>query len=246
MKEKAAAWQRTASLIGEDGLSRLQNAHIMVAGLGGVGSYTIEALTRTAVGTLSLIDGDRIAASNINRQLLALPASIGQLKTEAAADRLRAINPRLKLRLYSEWITADNAASFLEPKPDFLVDAIDDLPAKAALLAAALAAELPLVSVLGTGNRVQPFAQFQLADISKTHTCPLARALRKRLKGYGIERGIAVIFSPLPPESPTAERCPDEDAQPQRRPPSSISYLPGQAGLLAAGVAIHHLLNESS
>jgi len=207
-----------------------------------VGSFAVEALARSGIATLTLVDGDIVTLSNLNRQLLALHSTLGELKTAVAARRLAAINPACQVTTISDWVTPANAVSFLDgslaPTPHWLVDAIDDLPAKAALLAAAVTLGVKVVSVLGTGNRISPLAQFTVTDISQSHTCPVARALRRRLlRDYGLNSGITVVFSPLPPLP----------ANPQREENSrvgSVSYIPGQAGLIAAGVVITALAAE--
>ena len=245
--------ERTSALIGVEGFHILQKSHVLVAGLGGVGSFVIEALARAGIGQLSLIDGDIIEASNINRQLLALHNTIGRTKVEVAYERLKLINPNCDIQIHNIWLTPENITTYLACEPDWVIDCIDDLPAKTALLATAYKMRTPVLSVLGTANRKQAFAGFQLTDISKTSVCPLARSLRQRLRKLGISAGIPVIFSPhasyraseIPLVSMAIEETKVSEANnAQARTLGSISYLPGQAGLLAAGTVIERLLEQ--
>ncbi|MCL2548597.1 MAG: tRNA threonylcarbamoyladenosine dehydratase [Symbiobacteriaceae bacterium] len=219
--------ERSIRILGAAALETLAASHVLVAGLGGVGSYAVEALARSGVGTLSLVDYDYVTPSNLNRQLYALQSTLGCLKTAVATRRIADINPGCNVLSFELRITSDNVSELLSQKPDWVLDAIDDLPAKAALLATAHRMGIPSLAVLGTGNRSDPLANYTLADISATHTCPLARALRQRLRALGVESGIRTIFSPLPPQ--------------QQGTLGSTSYLPGQAGLIAAGVIIKAL-----
>ncbi|MCE5195678.1 MAG: tRNA threonylcarbamoyladenosine dehydratase [Negativicutes bacterium] len=261
----AKAWQRTALLIGEQGLSRLQAASVMIVGLGGVGSFALEAIARAGVGRIILVDDDFIEESNLNRQLLALHSTIGMTKVAAAAARIRDINPDCQIEMLCLTVTAANLRDLLERKPDYVIDAIDSVAAKAALLAEMYLAGIPVLGVMGTGNKLDA-ASFLITDISKTHTCPLARALRRELKRRGIQKGIKVIYSPLPPMTVadsadtggTEEKLPEapdkvkaetgrqEPVRLKRRPPGSISFVPSVAGLLAAGEAIRYLLQKEN
>ena len=240
---KENPWERTEQLIGPRGIQTLHTSNVTVVGLGGVGSYAVEALARAGIGELCLIDGDVLAWSNMNRQLLATHQTMGQAKVEAAARRIADINPCCITTARNMRVTPENAAELLEPRTDYIIDAIDDLPAKAALIAAAKAIGVPIISVLGTARRLDPWTGFQQADISTTHTCPLARALRKRLRLLGIETGVSVIYSPQPPHQlPQATR----ESQECRPPLGSISFVPGQAGLIAAGIVVNALLEKAN
>jgi len=229
--------ERSKALLGEAALHILAKSHVLVVGLGGVGSFALEALARGGIGRLTLVDADIISASNLNRQLFALWPTLGRYKTDLARERTLAINPTCQVTCYPQRVTSENAADFLAAKPDWLVDAIDDLPAKGALLAAAQSLGVASISVLGTGNRTNPQAGFTVADISETHTCPLARSLRRQLRLRGIDSGLLVVYSPLPPEAlhcvATTPGVP--------RTIGSVSYIPGQAGLIAAGEVLRRL-----
>lgn len=256
-------WQRTALLVGEEGLARLQSACVMIVGLGGVGSYAVEAIARAGVGHIILVDDDVIEESNINRQLLALHSTIGMAKAAAAAARVEDINPDCQVEALQLTVTPENVQDLLKLKPDYVVDAIDSVAAKAALLAETHLAGIPVIGIMGTGNKLDA-AGFLITDISKTHTCPLARALRRELKQRGIFKGIQVVYSPLPPMivadasysgneektlpdlwNPAEAGLPiEEPVREKRRPPGSISYVPPVAGLLAAGEVIRSLLQR--
>jgi len=245
-------WERTELLIGTDGLHTLASARVMVVGLGGVGSYAVEALARAGIGALDLVDGDVLTYSNLNRQLLATQKTIGQAKVSAAAQRTAEINPQCRVTEWNLWVTPDNAMNLLQTKPDYIIDAIDDLTAKAALIKAAQQVGVPTISVLGTARRIDPWTGFQHADISVTHTCPLARSLRKRLRQLGIEKGVSVIYTPQPPyilpmssEEISKDEWSDASRTYSKQPLGSISYVPGQAGLIAAGIAITSLLDKA-
>ncbi|MDI3280047.1 MAG: tRNA threonylcarbamoyladenosine dehydratase [Bacillota bacterium] len=232
-------FSRTELLIGERGLERLAESRVAVFGLGGVGSYAAEALGRAGVGNLVLVDHDLICPSNLNRQIHALWETVGQPKVEVMARRIRSINPRAEVIPCQLFYRPGDGLSFLSPRPDYLVDAIDHVPAKADLLACAYRLGIPVVSALGAGNKLDPTA-LRVADLAETHTCPLARAVRARLRRYGITKGIKVVFSTERPRRPVRE----EGEGLRRRVPGSISYLPALMGLLAAGVVITDLLGE--
>ncbi len=224
---------RTAALLGEAALARLAGAHVLLIGLGGVGGYALEALVRAGIGALTVIDGDTASESNLNRQLLVLEENIGQKKVELALARARAISHSVRLAGHAIFINADNIAPLLaDCRPDYIVDAIDDVPAKIALACAARDAGIPLISSMGTGNKVDP-ARLKIGDIAKTHTCPLARAVRARLRAVGISH-LPVLWSDEPPHRP-----PSPDGTPQ--PPASVSYLPAIAGLMLASHVIFKL-----
>ncbi len=257
------AWQRTALLVGEQGLARLQAASVMIVGLGGVGSFALEAIARAGVGRIILVDDDFVEESNLNRQLLALHSTIGMSKVAAAAARIRDINPECQIEMLCLTVTPANIQDLLALRPDYVIDAIDSVAAKAALLAETYLAGIPVLGVMGTGNKLDA-SSFLITDISKTHTCPLARALRRELKQRGILKGIRVIYSPLPPmivadsayaggteknlpdamSAALAEAAPEEPVRLKRRPPGSISFVPPVAGMLAAGEVVRYLLQR--
>jgi tRNA A37 threonylcarbamoyladenosine dehydratase len=227
-------------LIGKENVERLAGKCVMVVGLGGVGSFAVEALTRSGIGHLILIDGDSISVSNLNRQLFALCSTLGQFKTEVAKARIHDIAPACKVTLYTQWITPDNISSFLQDSPDYIIDAIDQVDAKVALLVEAAKNRLPILSVMGTGNQVTA-EHFCIADISKTHNCPLARSVRMHLRKAGIEKGLKVLYSPGPKIKPEQEF----ESLPGRRALGSISFVPSVAGMLAAGEVVRELMKQS-
>jgi len=187
---------RNILLWGAEAQERLRLSHVLLAGLGGVGSYIAEALVRSGVGALTLIDHDRVELSNVNRQLPALLPELGRLKVEAVAERVLAVNPQCRLRLLQEFITPDNADML--GGADYFIDAIDHVPGKVAIIRHALSLGKPVASAMGAGRRVAP-ERLRLADISQTAGCPLARELRRRLRALGIISGVTVVYSEEPP-----------------------------------------------
>ncbi len=188
---------RTRLLLGDEQTSRLNQAHVMIAGLGGVGSAVAEMLCRAGVGELSLIDGDRVHPSNRNRQLIALSSTEGQMKTGVLAARLAEIHPGVKVHVFPVFISDENVHGLLTARPDYVVDAIDMLSPKAALIAAAMDLKIPVISSLGSGGKTDP-GQVQVADLSASNHCRLGYYLRKKLHKMGIYRGCKVVFSPEP------------------------------------------------
>ena len=228
------AFSRSGLLLGSDAMEKLKKARVAVFGLGGVGGYVVEALARTGVGYLELIDHDSISITNINRQILATHSTLGMAKAEAAKLRVLDINPQATVIARCEFFSPDTAANFDFSGYDYVVDAIDTVTAKLALITACQAAGVPIISCMGTGNKLDP-AKFQIADISKTSVCPLARIMRKECAKRGI-RHLTVLFStedPIPP----AEA--DEPLPEGRRAlPGSVAWVPSVAGLMIAGKVI--------
>ena len=224
------AWlEREYSLIGEEAVEKLIKASVLVFGCGGVGGYTIEALVRAGVGTLTVVDNDTVNETNINRQIIATRKTIGQLKTEAVKDRAADINPDCRVECISVFADATNIKEIIyNADPDFIVDAIDSVTSK--LLIAEYAAEknIPIISSMGTGNKLDP-ERLKIADISKTHTCPLARVMRHELGQRGIKH-LTVLFSDEPPVKVGS------------RTPASISFVPSSAGLIIAGYVIRNII----
>jgi tRNA threonylcarbamoyladenosine dehydratase len=234
-------FERTEILIGADGVDRLANRHVFLAGLGGVGSWCAEALARAGVGRLTLVDMDQVAISNINRQLPATLSSIGQLKTEVMAARIRDINPNCQLTVLSTFITTENVSSVIPDDVDYVVDCIDSLNCKVALIVEGLRRNIPVAASMGAGNKLD-VTRVQVSDISKTEVDPLARVVRKRLGKQGIKRGVMVVWSnesgrpPLPPEPTSQGRA--------RAVNGTISYLPPLFGLMLAGAVVNQLLEN--
>lgn len=217
--------ERTERVLGAEGLARLRQAHVAVFGLGGVGSYAAEALARAGVGRMTLVDGDVVQESNINRQLCALYSTLGMKKTDVVAARLRDILPEIELECLPVFFGADTALDMTGW--DFAVDAIDTVTSKVELIVRARAAGVPVISCMGAGNKLHP-ESFMIDDVSRTSVCPLARAVRKQLRERGIERGVAAVYS-------------TEEPAINARPPGSLSFVPGAMGLVAAGYVIRQL-----
>ena len=228
---------RTEMLLGEAAMDRLASSHVAVFGLGGVGSWCAEALARAGVGALTLVDNDQVGLTNINRQIQALHSTVGLDKTEALARRVRDINPDCRLRLISEKYEADSRERFFDVRYDYIVDAIDLVSCKLDLIETALGRGIPIISSMGTGNKLDP-SQFRVADLSKTEGCALARILRKELKKRGIIHH-KVVFSPeLPVKSAQMEEPPPG----RRTVPASAPWVPPVAGFLLAGAVIQDLI----
>lgn len=228
------AFSRSGLLLGAEAMERIRNARVAVFGLGGVGGYVVEALARTGVGHLELIDHDTISLTNINRQILATHSTLGMYKAEAAKQRVLDINPEANVIARNEFFSPDTLGNFDFSQYTYVVDAVDTVTAKLALVTACQAAGVPIISCMGTGNKLDP-SKFQIADISKTSVCPLARIMRKECAKRGI-RHLTVLFSTEDPISPAAT---DEQPPEGRRAlPGSVSYVPSVAGLLIAGKII--------
>ena len=232
MKEQ---FLRTAMLLGEEAVDRLQNARVAVFGIGGVGGYTVEALARSGIGQLDLIDSDTVSRSNINRQILATHSTVGMPKVEAAKARVLDINPDCVVRTHQVFYTPETADTFDFRDYDYIVDAIDTVTGKLVLVQRAEEAGTPIICCMGTGNKLDASA-FQVADISKTSMCPLARIMRKELNKRGIKH-LKVVYSQEEALSPTGW---EEEAAAlgKRQIPGSVAFVPGAAGLILAGEVI--------
>ena len=228
-------YSRTAMLLGEEGIARLQRARVAVFGLGGVGGYVVEALARAGIGQLDLIDKDTVSISNLNRQILATHATLGMEKTQAARLRVAEINPHCQVRTHSLFYLPDTAGEFDLGQYDYIVDAVDTVTAKLTLVQKAAEAGTPIISSMGTGNKLDASA-FRVADISKTSVCPLARIMRKELGKRGI-RHLKVVYSQEEASRPTGwEEA--AAAEGKRQIPGSLPFVPGAAGLILAGEVI--------
>ena len=236
MKEE---FVRTAMLLGEDAIGRLQKARVAVFGVGGVGGYAVEALARCGVGALDLVDSDTVSRSNINRQILATHSTVGMLKVDAAKDRVLDINPECVVRIYPIFYLPETAEQFDFTQYDYIVDCIDTVTGKLQLVERAVAAGTPIICSMGTGNKLDPSA-FQVADISKTSMCPLARIMRKELKKRGIDH-IKVVYSQEEALTPTVD---EEELKRtgKRQIPGSVAFVPGAAGLVLAGEVVKDLI----
>ena len=229
---------RTEMLLGTRALERLQGARVAVFGLGGVGGYAVEALARSGVGSLDLIDNDTVSVSNLNRQILATHSTVGMRKVDAARQRVLDINPECQVRTYPVFYTPETADSFDFTQYDYIVDAIDTVTGKLALVEHARAAGTPIICCMGTGNKLDASA-FQVADISKTSMCPLARVMRRELAKRGI-RHLKVVYSQEEALTPTGWEE-ESAALGKRQIPGSVAFVPGAAGLLLAGEVIRDL-----
>lgn len=220
-------------LIGKEAAEKLARCHVAVFGLGGVGSYTAEALARAGVGELTVVDNDEISITNINRQLYALTSTVGMKKTQVAAERIKDINPECKVNIIDGFYLEENSADFFEGGYDYIADAVDTVQAKLSLAAESQRRGIPLISCMGTGNKLDP-TLFRVSDISKTSVCPLCRVMRRELKA----RGLKVVWSPEQPIKPgeTAEESS------RRALPGSISFVPPVAGMIMAGEIIKDLI----
>jgi tRNA A37 threonylcarbamoyladenosine dehydratase len=226
---------RTAMLMGEDAVEKLQKARVAVFGIGGVGGYTLEALARAGVGQLDLIDSDTVSRSNINRQILATQSTVGMPKVEAGKLRVLDINPDCAVRTWPVFYTPETADRFDFTQYDYIVDAIDTVTGKLQLVMAAREAGTPIISCMGTGNKLDASA-FEVSDISKTTMCPLARIMRKELGKRGVKH-LKVVYSKEEALSPTGW---EEEAKllGKRQIPGSVAFVPGAAGLILAGEVI--------
>ena len=243
-------YARTELLIGEDGLKRLKDSSVMVFGVGGVGSHCIEALARSGVGRLILVDNDAVSVTNINRQSIAYHSTIGRMKTEVMRERIRDIDPAITVRTYETFVLPDNLADLLdqeekstEGKIDYIIDAIDTVSAKIALVEESLKRGIRLISSMGTGNKLHP-ELFEIADLADTSVCPLCRVMRRELKQRGIMH-LKVLYSKEKPVD-TCGRSTGEDSGARRSLPGSISFVPPVAGLLIAGEVIRELAGISA
>ncbi len=239
MKEE---FSRTGLLLGEEALERLQKARVALFGLGGVGGYTLEALARSGIGELHLIDNDCFSLSNLNRQILATHATVGRPKVEVAKERVLSINPEAAVYTYPIFYTPDTADQLDFSAFDYVIDAIDTVSGKLSLIERAFAAGVPVISCMGTGNKLDP-AGFICTDLSKTSMCPLARVMRRELGKRGIKH-MKVVYSQEEPLTPTGW---EEEAAAigKRQIPGSVSFVPGAAGLILAGEVIKDIAKIS-
>lgn len=233
--------ERTELLLGSEKLDMLRNAHVLVVGVGGVGAYAAEMIVRAGVGELTIADADVVGVSNINRQLVALHSTVGKQKCEVLATRLLDINPELKLHTVNRFIKDDETDALLDSAQfDYVVDAIDTLSPKLALIKGALDRAIPLVSSMGAGAKTDP-TLMEIKDISKTHHCPLAHMLRKRLHKIGIKRGFRAVFSPEPIREGAMILCEEQN---KKSNVGTISYIPALFGIGCASVVVRDLIGE--
>lgn len=233
--------QRTELLLDSETITKLRKSHVLVVGLGGVGAYAAEMVARAGVGRMTIVDADAVAPSNINRQLVALHSTIGQSKAAVLSSRLRDINPGIELTVIQEYIKDEATDTLLDASLyDYVVDAIDTLSPKVALIKGCLDRGFPLVSSMGAGAKLDP-TLIEVKDIGKTHHCPLAHMLRKRLHKHGIYKGFDAVFSAEPPMEGAMIEC---DEQNKKSNVGTISYMPAVFGCAAASVVIRGLITK--
>lgn len=233
--------ERTELLLGSEKMEKLRAAHVLVVGLGGVGAYAAEMIARAGVGRMTIADADTVGKSNINRQLVALHSTVGRPKAEVLAERLRDINPALELTTFCRYIRDEETDRLLDAdRYDYIVDAIDTLSPKLALIEGALQRNIPLVSSMGAGAKTDP-TRLEIEDISRTHHCPLAHMLRKRLHKAGIRTGFRAVFSAEPVREGAMILCEEQN---KKSNTGTISYLPALFGIGCASVVLRDLIGE--
>ena len=244
-------FERTRLLIGADGIAKLNRSHVAVFGIGGVGGYVCEALARSGVGEFDLIDNDTVAESNLNRQIIATRKTIGRYKTDVMKERMLEINPQADVRVWHCFFLPENAEEFPFEDYDYVVDAVDMVTAKIELVLRAKEKNVPIISAMGAGNKLDP-ARFRVADIYETTVCPLARVMRRELKKRGVDR-LKVVYSDEPPIRPVLDLsissqgdsiCPPAvpgESTGRRAVPGSMAYVPAVAGLIMAGEIVKDL-----
>ena len=231
-------FQRTELLIGKENLNKLQHSHVIVFGVGGVGGFAIEALVRSGIGEISIVDFDTVDLTNLNRQIIATQDSIGKLKTSVMRDRLLSINPNVIVHEFPEKFSMENSDLFFKDKKhDYIVDAIDLVTSKLALAEIAKSLSIPIISSMGTGNKIEP-TMLEVADINKTSVCPLARVMRKELKNRGIKK-LKVVYSKELPRKPFNE----SGSREKKVNVGSIAFVPSTAGLIIASEVVKDLCN---
>jgi len=232
---------RTEMLIGCEGIKRLQSAQVAVFGLGGVGGYVVEALVRSGIGAIHLIDHDTVSASNINRQLIALHSTVGRLKAEVWCERIHDINPDCRVQISPCFYLPENSSLFDFSKYSYVVDAVDTVTAKINLVLKCKKAKTPLICCLGTGNKLDP-TQLEITDIYKTSVCPLAKVMRRELKARGIQRQTVLYSKEIPIKPNVPDAATDRK---MRAVPGSVVFVPAAAGLLIASYIVNKLLCDN-
>lgn len=231
-------FSRTELLLGTEGMDRLRHSCVTVLGVGGVGSHCIEALARSGVGHLILVDHDKVSLTNINRQSIALHSTVGQYKTKVMKAKIADISPEIQVMTYEEFVLEENLEQVFEIRPDYIVDAIDTVTAKLSVAEYAKEHQILLISSMGTGNKLHP-EMFEIDDIRNTSVCPLCRVMRKELKKRNVE-SLKVLYSKEKPVD-ISDRVTEEEKGARRSLPGSISFVPPVAGLMIAGEVIRNL-----
>lgn len=245
-------FSRTELLLGVEGVDKLRNSSVAVFGIGGVGSFTVEALVRSGVGNITIVDDDKVCLTNINRQLIATRKTIGKNKVEVMRDRILEINPKVNVEIHQTFYTADNADEFDLSKYTYVVDAIDTVSSKLILIEKSKASNTSIISCMGAGNKIDP-TKFEVTDIYKTSICPLARTMRSELRKRGID-SLKVVYSKEPALKPIENEenncknkcvCPPDTTRNctiRRQIPGSVSFVPSVAGLIIAGEVIKDII----
>ncbi|MBO7672298.1 tRNA threonylcarbamoyladenosine dehydratase [bacterium] len=229
-------FQRTEMLLGSESMEKLTSSHVIIYGVGGVGGYVAEALVRSGIGEITIVDFDKVSVSNINRQIIALHSTVGKYKVDVLAERLKDMNPDLIIHPLRTFFSPDNKDEFDFTKYDYVVDAIDTVTGKIEIIKCAKKANVPIISSMGAGNKLDP-TKFQVADISKTTVCPLARVIRQKLKEFNI-KDVKVVFSTETPVKPVFE----VEKENGKNPPASCAFVPSVAGLIIVGEVIKDLI----
>lgn len=234
-------FSRTELLIGKEAMNKLADARVAVFGIGGVGGYVCEALVRSGVGHFDLVDNDTVSLTNLNRQIIATQSTIGKYKTEVMRERMLEINPEVDVTVHNCFFLPENADEFRFEEYDYIVDAVDTVAAKIALVMAAKEKNIPVISSMGAGNKLDASA-FCVADIYKTKVCPLAKVMRRELKKRGVKK-LKVVYSEEQPLSPKVEENPEVQAEcaNRRSVPGSVAFVPSVAGLIIAGEVVKDL-----
>lgn len=232
-------FSRTELLIGADGVEQLKNARVAIFGIGGVGGHVMEALARSGIGSLDVIDNDTVSVTNINRQILATQKTIGKYKTDVAKERILEINPQAHVLTCNTFFLPENADQFDFSQYDYVVDAIDTVSGKISLAEQAQNAGVPIISSMGAGNKMNP-AAFEVADIYETSVCPLAKVMRRELKKRGIKK-LKVVYSKEKPLTP--KKSEEQINDTRRQIPGSVAFVPSVAGLIIAGEVVKDLLH---
>lgn len=232
-------FSRTQLLLGEEGMKKLKNAHVAVFGVGGVGGYVVEALVRSGIGAIDIFDNDTVSITNINRQIIALTDTIGEYKVDIMKQRALSINPDIVINAYKCFYMPDNADDYDFTKYSYIVDAVDTVTAKIEIIMRAKAADVPVISSMGAGNKLDA-SQFEVADIYKTSMCPLARTMRYELKKRNV-RKLKVVYSKEKPIKPAPDK--NQESVGNKAVPGSVAFVPAVAGLIAAGEVINDIIN---
>ena len=238
-------FSRTELLFGKDGMTKLKNSHVAVFGIGGVGGHTLEALIRSGIGTVTIVDNDVVSLSNLNRQIIATQNTIGKSKVDAAEERMLSINPDLKILKHKIFYTPETASEINFNCFDYVVDAIDTVSGKLEIIMQAKKANVPVISSMGAGNKMHP-ELFEISDISKTSVCPLAKVIRQELKKRNI-KNVKVVYSkeiPIKPDMTEFNKTNFANTQNKKRFPGSNAFVPATVGLIIAGEVIRFLIDQ--